>query len=165
MKRGGYAEMNTDKLIGMRVMNTNTHTIGVIMYVKDNIIAVDYHGQVSKYEYPSAFASHLELEDEKLQEDIRGKSVESSFDRFRTDYKISLNREINYLRVNGGKKQKIVDGERLPSKNGEFLYAFDTDTDLHYPDGTAIKLWFPEDIVTAYVVYCLMILKAATVQM
>ena len=154
MKRGGYAEMNTDKLIGMRVMNTNTHTIGVIMYVKDNIIAVDYHGQVSKYEYPSAFASHLELEDEKLQEDIRGKSVESSFDRFRTDYKISLNREINYLRVNGGKKQKIVDGERLPSKNGEFLYAFDTDTDLHYPDGTAIKLWFPEDIVTAYVVSC-----------
>lgn len=154
MKRGGYAEMNTDNLIGMRVMNTNTHTIGVIMYVKDNIIAVDYHGQVSKYEYPSAFASHLELEDEKLQEDIRGKSVESSFDRFRTDYKISLNREINYLRVNGGKKQKIVDGERLPSKNGEFLYAFDTDTDLHYPDGTAIKLWFPEDIVTAYVVSC-----------
>lgn len=154
MKRGGYAEMNTDKLIGMRVMNTNTHAIGVIMYVKENIIAVDYHGQVSKYAYPSAFASHLELEDEKLQEDIRGESVESSFDRFRTDYKVSLNREINYLRVTGGKKQKIVDGERLPSKNGEFLYAFDTDTDLHYPDGTAIKLWFPEDIVTAYVVSC-----------
>lgn len=154
MKRGGYAEMDTNRLIGMRVMNTNTHAIGVIMYVKDNIIAVDYHGQVSKYAYPSAFASHLELEDEKLQEDIRGESVESSFDRFRTDYKISLNREINYLRVTGGKKQKIVDGERLPSKNGEFLYAFDTDTDLHYPDGTAIKLWFPEDIVTAYVVSC-----------
>lgn len=154
MKRGGYAEMDTNRLIGMRVMNTNTHVIGVIMYVKDNIIAVDYHGQVSKYAYPSAFASHLELEDEKLQEDIRGESVESSFDRFRTDYKISLNREINYLRVTGGKKQKIVDGERLPSKNGEFLYAFDTDTDLHYPDGTAIKLWFPEDIVTAYIVSC-----------
>ena len=154
MKRGGYAEMDTNRLIGMRVMNTNTHAIGVIMYVKDNIIAVDYHGQVSKYAYPSAFASHLELEDEKLQEDIRGESVESSFDRFRTDYKISLNREINYLRVTGGKKQKIVDGERLPSKNGEYLYAFDTDTDLHYPDGTAIKLWFPEDIVTAYIVSC-----------
>lgn len=98
--------MDTNRLIGMRVMNTNTHAIGVIMYVKDNIIAVDYHGQVSKYAYPSAFASHLELEDEKLQEDIRGESVESSFDRFRTDYKISLNREINYLRVTGGKKQK-----------------------------------------------------------
>ena len=146
--------MNTDRLIGMRVMNIDTHAIGVIMYVKDNIIAVDYHGQVSKYAYPSAFANYLELEDAELQEKIQGESENASFERFRTDYKISLNREIGYLRVTGGKKQKIIDGERLPSKNGEWLYAFDTDTDLHYPDGTAIKLWFPENIVTAYVVSC-----------
>jgi superfamily I DNA and/or RNA helicase len=34
------------------------------------------------------------------------------------------------------------------------LYAFDTDADLHFPDGTLIKLWFPDNIVSAYVLSC-----------
>ena len=41
--------MDAEKLAGMRVMNTSTHAIGTIEYIRDGIVAVDYHGDISKY--------------------------------------------------------------------------------------------------------------------
>ena len=146
--------MDAEKLAGMRVMNTGTHAIGTIEYIRDGIVAVDYHGDISKYSYPSAFAGVLELEDEELQEEIQDAGVGASFDNFKRDYRFAINNEIDSLKDTGGRKYKIIDGEKLPSKRGEYLYAFDTDTDLHFPDGTAIKLWFPDNIVPGYVVSC-----------
>lgn len=146
--------MDTQKLVGMRVMNTNTHAIGIIEYIRNGIIAVDYHGETSKYSYPSAFAGLLELEEEELQEEIQASGIGASFDNFKRDYRFAINNEIGFLKATGGKKYKIIDGEKLPSKSGEYLYAFDTDTDLHFPDGTSIKLWFPDNIVPGYVVSC-----------
>ena len=146
--------MDMTKLIGMRVMNVNTHAIGIIEYIQDGYVAISYHGEVSRYAYPSAFANILELEDEDLQEQIQGEGANTSFERFKREYKFAINNEVEYLKATGGKKYRIIDGEKLPSKSGEYLYAFDTDTDMHYPDGTAIKLWFPDNIVTAYVVAC-----------
>lgn len=146
--------MDAEKLAGMRVMNTGTHAIGTIEYIRDGIVAVDYHGDISKYSYPSAFAGLLELEDEELQEEIQDAGVGASFDNFKRDYRFAINNEIDSLKATGGRKYKIIDGEKLPSKRGEYLYAFDTDTDLHFPDGTAIKLWFPDNIVPGYVVSC-----------
>lgn len=146
--------MDAEKLAGMRVMNTSTHAIGTIEYIRDGIVAVDYHGDISKYSYPSAFAGLLELEDEELQEEIQDAGVGASFDNFKRDYRFAINNEIDSLKATGGRKYKIIDGEKLPSKRGEYLYAFDTDTDLHFPDGTAIKLWFPDNIVPGYVVSC-----------
>lgn len=138
----------------MRVVNVNTHAIGTIEYIKDGYIAIDFHGDISKYAYPSSFAKMFELEDEVLQEQIQTEGVGASFEMFKRDCRFAINSEIEYLKVTGGKKYRIIDGEKLPSKNGEYLYAFDTDTEMHYPDGTAIKLWFPDNIVTAYVVSC-----------
>ena len=46
--------MDTEKLIGMRVMNTATHAIGRIEYVQDGIVAIDFYGKISKYPYPAA---------------------------------------------------------------------------------------------------------------
>lgn len=146
--------MDTSRLIGMRVVNVNTHAIGTIEYIKDGYIAIDFHGDISKYAYPSSFAKMFELEDEVLQEQIQTEGVGASFEMFKRDCRFAINNEIEYLKVTGGKKYRIIDGEKLPSKNGEYLYAFDTDTEMHYPDGTAIKLWFPDNIVTAYVVSC-----------
>lgn len=146
--------MDAEKLAGMRVMNTSTHAIGTIEYIRDGIVAVDYHGDISKYSYPSAFAGLLELEDDELQEEIQDAGVGVSFDNFKRDYRFAINNEIDSLKATGGRKYKIIDGEKLPSKRGEYLYAFDTDTDLHFPDGTAIKLWFPDNIVPGYVVSC-----------
>ncbi|MBR5566081.1 MAG: AAA family ATPase [Roseburia sp.] len=146
--------MDTEMLVGMRVMNTNTHAVGTIEYIRDGIIAVDFYGTISKYSYPAAFAGLLELEDEELQEEIQGESVGASFDNFKRDFHFAINNEITYLKATGGKKYKIIDGEKLPTKSGEYLYAFDTDTDLHFPDGTAVKLWFLDNIVPGYVISC-----------
>jgi hypothetical protein len=146
--------MDAQRLIGMRAMNVKTHAIGDIEYIRDGIVAVDYHGTIHKYSFPSAFAGLLELEDEELQEEIQNEGIGASFDNFKRDYRFAINNEIDFLKATVGKKYKIIDGERLPSKRGEYLYAFDTDTDFHLPDGTAIKLWFPENIVLGYVVSC-----------
>lgn len=67
--------MDTQKFVGMRVMNTNTHAIGTIEYIHDGIVAVNYHGDISKYSYPSGFAGLLELEDEELQEKIQASGI------------------------------------------------------------------------------------------
>lgn len=146
--------MDEKKFVGMRVLNTITHAIGTIEYIRDGIVAVDFHGDIIRYSYPSAFAELLELEDEELQEVIRDAGIGASYGNFIRDYRMAINNEINFLKATGGKKYKIIDGERLPSKNGEYLYAFDTDTELHFPDGTAIKIWFSDNIVPGYVVSC-----------
>lgn len=36
--------MDTEKFIGMRVMNTTTHAIGTIEYIRDGVVAIDFHG-------------------------------------------------------------------------------------------------------------------------
>ena len=70
--------MDTNRLIGMRVMNTGNHAIGTIEYIRDGIVAVNYHGSVAKHSYPSAFSSILELEDEELQEELQGEGIKVS---------------------------------------------------------------------------------------
>lgn len=148
------AEQRIRKMIGMRVVNTNTHAIGTIISIQDGYVTVDFYGTCCKYAFPSVFAGTLELEDEELQKKIQDDSIGDSFAHFKKSFRSAISNEVNYLKTTGGRKYRIIDGERLPSQGGEYLYAFDTDTDLHFPDGTAIKLWFPDNIVTAYVISC-----------
>lgn len=143
-----------EEIIGMRVRNTKTRAIGIIKSIQAGYVMIDFYGSISKYAFPSAFAGLLELEDEDFQKKIQEEGIGDAFDSFKRNFRFAINNEINYLKSTGGKKYRIVDGERLPFQNGEYLYAFDTDTDLHFPDGTAIKLWFPDRIVPAYVVSC-----------
>ena len=148
------SKVDPSVLIGMRVMNISSHSIGVIKEISDGYMTIDYHGNMSRYAYPAAFASILELEDEDIQEKIQSDGIGASFEGFKRMYSAAISHEINFLKATGGKKYRIIDGEKLPSKGGEYLYAFDTDTDLHFPDGTAVKLWSPEHIVLGYVVSC-----------
>ena len=74
------SKIDPEELIGMRVWNVYSHSIGIIKDIRDGILFVDYHGEISKYSYPSAFAGTLELEDESIQEKIQSESVEASFD-------------------------------------------------------------------------------------
>ncbi|WP_352397619.1 AAA domain-containing protein [[Clostridium] aminophilum] len=147
-------DVSVDELIGMRVMIVQNHQIGTIRYIKDGVVSLDCHGSEKKYLYPAAFAGTLELEDEDLNERILMQGQEASFEEFKKTYRFALTNEIDFLKLTGGKKYRIVDGERIASRDGEYLYAFDTDSDLHFPDGTTVKLWFPEKIVTGYVVSC-----------
>ncbi len=146
--------MDTNNLIGMKVMNSNNRAVGTIEYIRDGLVGVDFYGTIHKYQYPAAFSNVLELEDELLQDEMQDESAIASFEQFKKSYRFAINNEIDYLKLTGGRKYKIIDGERISSKSGEYLYAFDTDADLHFPDGTAIKLWFSDNIVLAYVVSC-----------
>lgn len=64
-------------------------------------------------------------------------SVDSFFDSYRN----SLIAEITYLRTTGGKKQRIFDGKRVEIRNNRYVYTFEADTELNYPDGTQITVW------------------------
>lgn len=144
----------TDGLIGMRVMHMKSHTIGIIKNIKDGLVTVDYHGNISNYSYPAAFADILELEDEHAQKRIQAKGNRASFEEFIRTYRTAIYNEIDFLKATGGKKYRLIDGEMVAFEGEEFLYAFDADTDLHLPDGTAIKLWFKDKIVPGHVVAC-----------
>lgn len=146
--------MNNINLTGKHVRETKTNLIGTIEYVRGKILGVNIHGEHYEYTYPDAFAKFLEIEDEKVQEELVKEGNESAFSCFKKQYQLAINTEINFLKRNGGKKIKLTDGEKLDLENGEYLYYFETDQELHFPNGTAIKLWIPGNIILAYVVSC-----------
>ncbi len=147
--------MDSLNLIGMRVLNKNSHAIGVITSIENGKIEVNYHDSISKHLYPAAFADFLELEEEKFQQEIQHHATNAAFDVFKHNFNRAIQYEIAYLKQNGGKKYRIIDGIKISEQNGFYVYGFDTDTELHFPDGTAIKLLFPDQKkVTAYVVSC-----------
>lgn len=141
-------------IVGMRVMHRKNKMIGTVERVQDGSVYILFHGQIQRYEYPSSFVSTLEIEDPEIQRELEGMGYSFGFENFKRIFRASIANEIDYLKSTGGKKYKAVDGERIKTKTSEFLYAFDTDTDYHFPDGTPIKIWFPDNIVSAYVVSC-----------
>ena len=74
-----------------------------------------------------------------------GKTVEvrpfGSVESFCDEYKRAIATEVTYLRGNGGKHQKVFDGKRVETKRGHFVYSFESDTELKYPEGTQITIW------------------------
>lgn len=141
-------------IVGMRVMHKKSKMVGRIEKLQDNYVYVSFHGQINKYEYPAAFVASLEVEEPMVQKKLEEMGYSSGFDNFREMFNASISKEINYLKTTGGKRFKAVDGERLDTRSGEYLYAFDTDTDYHFPDGTPIKIRLLDNIITAYIVSC-----------
>lgn len=78
----------------------------------------------------------------------------NSLDEFFDDQEHLLVSEIMYLRQNGGKRQKIIDGVRVEVKNGTYLYAFESDSELNIPDNTQISLWQNKDRIPATIINC-----------
>ena len=146
--------MDPNRLIGQKVMNNKTKARGIIKSINGSIIEVSYYGDIVKYAYPAAFADQLLLYDAKLQEEVGETCYEASFNNIKRLYASAVNKEINYLRSTGGKRYRVIDGEMISKKNEHYIYSFDTDTELHFPDGTAIKLWLTEQIVPAFVISC-----------
>lgn len=148
--------MQNSSLIGKRVMNRSSKSIGVIESIKNGKVYVFDGFDTIAYPYPDAFAETLILEDESAQEELRSESYGAKFSSFKSVYANAIRREISFLKETGGKKYKIVDGDRIPSTNGEdsYIYSFDTDTEMHFPDGTAIRLWLENDKPYANVVAC-----------
>ena len=149
--------MNIHFLLNKRVMHRRTKDIGRIVSITETSVSVSHDsiGTV-KYPFPSAFADTLILEDEDLQEKLRSESASASFEQFKRKYAHAIRQEIDYLKTTGGKRYRIIDGTRIQYEHerGLYLYSFETDAELHFPDGTSIRLWFPTGIVPGQIVAC-----------
>ena len=142
------------ELIGLRVMHRNSKRRGHIIYIGDGKMKVSYGDSESIYSFPACLVDTFILEDEDLQKKYIKKGADASFDCFKRLYKQGVNAEITYLRETGGKRYRIIDGEYLQTEDDTYLYSFETDSELHFPDGTIIKLWFPDKIIPAQVICC-----------
>ena len=142
------------ELIGLRVMHRISKRKGRITDISNREMKVSYGDLESKYAFPACLADIFILEDEDLQNKYIQEGSDANFNQFKNTYKHAVNAEIAYLREKGGKRYRIIDGERLQTDNNTYVYSFETDSELHFPDGTTIKLWLPEKIIPAQVISC-----------
>lgn len=141
-------------LIGKKVWHKINKMFGEVVAVNGNIVTISFRGEIQKYEYPAAFSSVLEIEDEEEQEVLAAEGIVDSFNSFKRMFLQAIGQEVSYIKSTGGERHRAVDGERISSRTGEYIYSFDVDSEYHFPDGTPIKIWFPEAIVLAYVISC-----------
>ena len=143
------------ELIGLRVMHRTTKRRGRIKNISDRKMIVSFpEGEVA-YPFPACLVDTFIIEDEEMQNKYTQEGDNASFMQFKNQYRQALNAEILYLKETGGKRYRIIDGEQLITKNKNiYVYTFETDSELHFPDGTAIKLWFPDKIIPAQVISC-----------
>lgn len=64
-----------------------------------------------------------------------------SYEEFCDYYSQKIASEISFLRRNGGKHITVYDGRFIGSQGLKYLYEFDTDTELNYPDDTPITIY------------------------
>ena len=142
------------EMVGLRVMHRASKKRGRINDISNGKMYVSYADSESAYAFPECLADTFILEDGDFQNKYKQESSEANFQQFKNLYKHAVNAEIVYLREKGGKRYRIIDGEKLYSENNNYIYSFETDSELHFPDGTTIKLLFPERIVPAQVISC-----------
>lgn len=115
-------------------------------------------------EYKRKQQEHIEAEaryfSKKMNEKVlkSGKTADvcpfASVEEFCSSYRRETTAEIVYLKTKGGKRQQIFDGKRVEYKNGRFVYTFEADEELTYPDSTPISIWQGKDSITGYIVGC-----------
>lgn len=162
--RGGFEaandyesiEIRMSELIGQKVMMRSSKKRGIIVDINtaSGCMTVDFHGELKTFAYPAALGSTIILENQKLRNETKEMGAEAAFAQFQKKYSGAIIGEISYLRKTGGKRYRAIDGECISIRNGVYVYSFDTDTELHFPDGTVIKLAWNEGWVPAYVLSC-----------
>ena len=147
-------------LIGEPVVNRQSHRRGTITDISKTRVFVEFYGDIVEYSFPRAFSSTLMVQDHRLQEYLESIGSDDDYEAFRNYYTSAINSEIRYLKRTGGTKYHAVDGELLYQKGEEYYYSFDTDTEMHLPDGTGIRIKRgegeaqEEQSIYAYIVAC-----------
>ena len=75
-------------------------------------------------------------------------------DDFCSEYKRAAIAEIVYLKTTGGKRQHIFEGKRIEFKDGRYVYTFEADNELTYPEGTQISIWQGDKVISGHIVGC-----------
>lgn len=146
--------MEVNKLIGQIVMNQRTKERGTIVAVSEERIQVDVGERIVRYPFPDAFASTLRLKDPNLQREFEESGQASSFDTFKRNYIAAVRDEIRYIQKSGGKRYRVFDGQLLSGKSGQYMYSFETDAELHFPDNTQLRIYLEDAVVSAFVISC-----------
>lgn len=146
--------MNENLLIGKKVMIASSRETGTITSVKNGKITVDFYFYQNDYPFPAALATTLVLEDTEMQKCFAQEADDADFSQLKSDFKLSINQEINYLKETGGKKYYAVDGIRISSQSGHYVYSFDTDTEFHFPEDTPISIKWMDSYVKGYILGC-----------
>lgn len=76
----------------------------------------------------------------------------STIEEFCNEYKRAIVSEVVYLKNNGGKRLHVFDGKRIEYKNGNYVYTFESDEELKYPEGTQISIWLEDTSIPGSVV-------------
>ena len=129
--------------------------------------AVKTDEAVKRYEEEERQKKQQEMEEaearrfaKKMQESSSksNKTVElrlfNSVDGFCDEYKRAITSEVVYLKSTGGKRQRIFDGKRIEFKNGRYVYTFEADDELKYPEGTQISIWQGQTSIPGHIVGC-----------
>lgn len=127
-------------IIGKKVWHRINKMLGEIVAVSGNIVTISFRGEIQKYEYPAAFSSVLEIEDEEEQKLLENEGIVDSFNNFKRVFLRAIGNEVSYIKSTGGEKHRAVDGECISSERGEYIYLFDVDSEYQFPDGTPIKI-------------------------
>ena len=143
-----------ESLIGKKVMDRKTMRKGTIVKIDIDLLFVQYHDEIIKYPYPAAFAETLILENEGMQEELHNASTAANYRFFVNRSIAALDQEIKYLHLTGGKKYRAIDGERIISETKAYIYIFDTDSELHFPEGTGIKIYFEDTHIPGNIMTC-----------
>lgn len=69
-------------------------------------------------------------------------------------YKQELALEIAHLKTVGGKRQHLSEGRYIETKNGQYVYSFESDDELNYPEGTQINIWIGKSNMAGQIVGC-----------
>ena len=132
--------------VGEKVNHT-TWGAGVITSEQNGIISVKFDGVLNEKKLTlGAIGKHLFFVDSTVELSIAdgdpikiAKTDKAVMDFFEKCEK-SLQKEIHYLRTNGGKKQTLLDGKIIEKKGKTFIYSFEADSELNYPDDTQITI-------------------------
>ena len=129
--------------------------------VEDNRIKDEADKAVAERKRQEALARSLSKTIESRERSSRSeKTVRvpsfSSIEDFYAEQERMLLAEISYLRKNGGKRTKILDGKLVEAKNNRYIYSFESDSELNLPDNTQISLWLSgsQDSIPAVIINC-----------
>lgn len=73
---------------------------------------------------------------------------------FYEKYSRSLTAEVTYLRTNGGKRQRVFEGKLVEIKGGRYIYTFEAEDELSFPEGTQISIWQGKTSIVGIIVEC-----------
>ncbi len=146
--------MNKDNIIGEYIYHRSTGRTGVVVSFENNLIGIDFGEGIEKYSFPSAFNSVLEIDNYYLQQKFEGDSKETDFHTFQCKQIAAIDHEIQYIKQHKTIIYKLINGICVFKQLDRFVYVFDTDDELHFPDDTSINIIIGRNKYSGTVIHC-----------